>query len=88
MTTVQEHPRRGVPNGPLAAEAKRRFGPEGDLGKPTKLQATASAVFKPYIVRRPNGGCQVLFPLSDLDRLVDKVLALQREGLAPKGEPR
>ena len=27
-------------------------------------------VFKPWIVKRPHGGCQVLFPLSELDRLV------------------
>ena len=31
-------------------------------------------VFKPWIVRRPDGGCQVLFPLTELDRLVNDAL--------------
>lgn len=37
--------------------------------------------FKPYIVKRPDGGCQVLFPLSELDRLLhDAGLDEGREG--------
>lgn len=35
-----------------------------------------SAVFAPYVVKRPNGGCQVLFPLSELDRLVQTAIAV------------
>lgn len=30
--------------------------------------------FKPYIVRRKNGQCQVLIPLVELDDLVSKIL--------------
>lgn len=26
---------------------------------------------KPFIVRRPNGGCQVLFPLTEMDRIIE-----------------
>jgi len=33
-----------------------------------------AAAFKPYIVKRPNGGCQVLFPLSELDAIIARVL--------------
>jgi len=60
----------------LTEEANRRFPPD--------VHSQASLVFKPYIVKRPNGGCQVLFPLTDLDRLVDAVLALQTR---QKGTP-
>ena len=37
-----------------------------------------AAVFKPYYVRRPTseGGCQVLFPLSKLDDLLNEALEL------------
>ena len=35
---------------------------------------SAAAAFKPWIVRRPDGGCQVLFPLMELDRLIAEVL--------------
>jgi len=31
-------------------------------------------IFKPYIVTRPGHECQVLFPLSELDRLIDQVM--------------
>ena len=36
-----------------------------------------ASVFKPYIVKRSSrrGGCQVLFPLTELDRLVGEVCA-------------
>ena len=27
---------------------------------------------KPWIVRRPNAGCQVLFPLTELDNIIDE----------------
>jgi len=31
--------------------------------------------FKPYIVKRSAGGCQVLFPLTELDTIIALVLA-------------
>ena len=31
-------------------------------------------LFKPYIVRRKNGQCQVLIPLIELDELCDKII--------------
>ena len=56
-----------------------------------------SSVFKPWIVKRPDGGCQVLFPLSELDRLLDEAveLAIERRArnakyryiLAGEGKP-
>ena len=33
-----------------------------------------AAILKPWIVRRPNEGCQVLFPLSELDGIIDRIL--------------
>jgi hypothetical protein len=33
-----------------------------------------ASIFKPWIVKRPNGGCQVLFPLTELDNIIDKVV--------------
>lgn len=36
----------------------------------------ATRLFKPWIVRRPDGGCQVLFPLSELDNLIDGTLKI------------
>ena len=30
-------------------------------------------LFKKYIVKRPNGNCQVLFALSELDDLVEEI---------------
>jgi len=47
-----------------------------------KRKANPYDVFKPWIVKRPNGGCQVLFPLTELDRLVDAAIK------ASRGEPR
>jgi len=55
----------------LTDEAARRFPPD--------VHSRASLVFKPWIVKRPRGGCLVLFPLTELDRLVDAVLALAKE---------
>jgi len=37
--------------------------------KPVKIQK----LFKPYIVRRKNGQCQVLIPLIELDDLCGKI---------------
>ena len=34
--------------------------------------ARAVKVFKPFIVKRSGGGCQVLFPLSMLDELLEQ----------------
>jgi len=38
------------------------------------IRARAPMIFKPYIVTRPGHECQVLFPLSELDRLIDQVM--------------
>jgi hypothetical protein len=32
------------------------------------------AVFAPWMVKRPKGGCLVLFPLNELDALVDEAI--------------
>jgi len=36
-------------------------------------------LFKPWIVKRPNGGCQVLFPLSELDNIVAEIIKLLQQ---------
>ncbi|HUW13420.1 MAG TPA: hypothetical protein VM537_27100 [Anaerolineae bacterium] len=30
--------------------------------------------FRAYVVKRPDGGCQVLFPLSELDGIIRRVI--------------
>jgi hypothetical protein len=47
---------------------------------PKPLTTRVTRLFKPWIVRRPDGGCQVLFPLSELDRLVDETIAEVKSG--------
>ena len=37
----------------------------------THIAAKFRKAIKPYIVKRPNGGCQVLFPLTELDSIID-----------------
>ena len=37
------------------------------------------SLFKPYIVKRNNGQCQVLIPLIELDDLCDKIKKLLKE---------
>ena len=37
-------------------------------------------LFKKYFVRRPNGNCQVLFALTELDGLVDEILEKVKKG--------
>ena len=39
-------------------------------------------LFKPYIVTRKNGQCQVLIPLIELDELCDKIeiMSLEKQG--------
>jgi len=32
-------------------------------------------LFKKWIVKRPNGQCQILFSLYELDKLVDEILS-------------
>ncbi len=46
--------------------------------------SSPAAVFKPYIVRRPSadGGCQVVFPLTKLDQLLDEALELALSQMA------
>lgn len=43
---------------------------------PVILQITR--ILKPWIVRRPNGGYQVLFPLSELDAIIEAMLKILR----------
>jgi len=45
----------------------------------TKRPRSPAQVFKPWIVRRPDGGCQVLFPLNELDRLLEEVVEYARQ---------
>jgi hypothetical protein len=39
-----------------------------------KAQIKITKCFKKYIVKRPNGNCQVLFALTELDDLVDEII--------------
>lgn len=39
--------------------------------KSTRYKVTH--LFKKWIVKRPNGQCQILFSLTELDGLVDKI---------------
>lgn len=38
------------------------------------MRKKITELFKPYIVKRSAGNCQVLFPLTELDNLVDKII--------------
>lgn len=40
--------------------------------KPIKKRITA--LFKKWIVKRPQGQCQILFSLYELDKFVDEIL--------------
>jgi len=40
------------------------------------ISSQIASLFKPYFVRRPNGGCQVLFPLTELDNLVEQAIKI------------
>ena len=49
---------------------------EDILKAPTNISSDKIAdklrkLLKPYIAKRPNAGCQVLFPLSELDNIVE-----------------
>ena len=37
-------------------------------------------LFKKWIVKRPNGGCQILFPLTELDKLVEDIIEAVKGG--------
>ena len=39
--------------------------------KPLKYRITA--LFKKYIVKRPEGQCQILFSINELDKLIDRI---------------
>lgn len=39
-----------------------------------ELDSRIATLFKPYFVRRPKGQCQVLFALTELDELVDRII--------------
>jgi hypothetical protein len=59
--------------------AFRALGGSGETTTNNAMQRGANAhiaaklrkLIKPWIVRRPNGGCQVLFPLTELDNIID-----------------
>ena len=50
---------------------------------PTKL----ARAFKKWFVKRPDGGCQVLLPLSELDATIDAALR-EAEDAAKRANPR
>lgn len=41
------------------------------------MDVRITRLFKKYIVKRPNGNCQVLFALTELDDLVDEIVSLK-----------
>lgn len=43
-----------------------------------KQQKEITKLFKKYIVKRPNGNCQVLFALTELDNLVDEIIKVSK----------
>lgn len=38
------------------------------------IETLLAKVFKPYIKKRPEGECIVEFPLSELDKIVQKII--------------
>ena len=47
-------------------------------------QRQITKLFKKYIVQRPNGNCQVLFALTELDDLVDEIIEQLNQNMKPK----
>jgi len=41
--------------------------------KPLRIRITS--LFKKWIAKRPNGQCQILFSLTELDNFVDEILS-------------
>jgi len=37
-----------------------------------------SKLFKPYFVKRRNGQCQILFALTELDALIERIVLVVR----------
>jgi hypothetical protein len=52
-------------------------------GRRKSVSSQVAWLFKPWIVKRPDGGCQVLFPLTELDKLVDAIIKIVKETLCP-----
>ena len=42
--------------------------------KKKSLKNKITSLFKKWIVKRPNGQCQILFSLTELDKFVDEIL--------------
>ena len=42
--------------------------------KKEKLKIKITRLFKKWIVKRPNGQCQILFALTELDDFVNKII--------------
>jgi len=40
-----------------------------------RVKGASAGLFRPHIVEQPEGQCQVLFPLTELDCLIDKILS-------------
>lgn len=47
--------------------------------KTKSVSSQVAWLFKPWIVKRPDGGCQVLFPLTELDKLVEGIIKIIKE---------
>lgn len=43
--------------------------------KEKSIRYKITHLFKKWIVKRPNGQCQILFSLTELDKFVDKILS-------------
>ena len=43
--------------------------------KQKTIRDKITCLFKKWIVKRPNGQCQILFSLTELDKLVNEILS-------------
>lgn len=43
--------------------------------KKKSLKNKITSLFKKWIVKRPNGQCQILFSITELDGFVDKIFS-------------
>jgi len=48
---------------------------KGNNMKERSLRLRITRLFKKWIVKRPNGQCQILFSLTELDNFVDEILS-------------
>ena len=45
------------------------------MAKEKSTKDRITKLFKKWIVKRPNGQCQILFSLYELDKLIDEILS-------------